>query len=114
MTQLYLQTCYRETNIIAVLNFCQPHFLTSLQILNTHSTHNKSKSRELITGFNRYELAITYNKLHRYHNDSASFIVRSSPGNVPSTSQFDPKMFTLAACDKVNHEKATLSCHCNS
>ena len=64
--------------------------------------------------FNHYGLAITYNELHGYLNDIASFIVQSSLEKVPVTSQFDPKMFTLAAFDNFNHEEAILSRHCNS
>ena len=65
-------------------------------------------------GFNHYELAVTYNELHRYHNDMASFIVPSSLEKVPQTSQFDPKIFSLDAFDHFNHEEATLSLHYNS
>ena len=39
----------------------------------------------------------------------ASFIVKSSLGNVPMPSQFDPEMFTIAAFDNFDHEEATLS-----
>ena len=42
------------------------------------------------------------------------FILQSSLEKVPMTSQFDPKMFTLAAFDNFNHKEATLSQHCNS
>ena len=73
-----------------------------------------SKSRELITGLNPYGLAIAYSELHRYLNDMASFKVQSSLEKVPMTSQFDPKMFTLAAFNIFNHKEATLSLHCNS
>ena len=46
---------------------------TPLHILNAQSIHDKCK--ELITSFNHYGLAISYNELQRYHNDMASFIV---------------------------------------
>ena len=46
---------------------------TPLHILNAQSIHDKCK--ELITSFNHYGLAISYNELQRYHNDIASFIV---------------------------------------
>ena len=50
---------------------------TPLNILNAHSIHDKYKSKELITSFNHYGLAISYNELQRYHNGMASFIVQA-------------------------------------
>ena len=55
---------------------------TPLHILYAQSIHDKSKSRELTTGFNYYVLANRYNVLQRYYNDIASFIVQSSNGKV--------------------------------
>ena len=77
---------------------------TPLHILNAQSIHDKCKSRELITSFNHYGLAISYNELQRYHNDMASFIMQPRHGNIPMPFQFDPEMFTLAAFDNFDHK----------
>ena len=94
---------------IMYLNVHNDSKRTPLHILYAQCIHGKCKIRELITSFNYYVLANSYNVLQGYHNDMVSDIVQSSNGKVLMPSQFDLDVFTLAAFVSLDHEETALT-----
>jgi hypothetical protein len=82
---------------------------TPLHMMNAEAIYSVCKSSTLITSFNHFGLAMSYDELLRYRNDMASYIVENSAGKVPLPSHFDPNKDTIAAFDNFDHDEATES-----
>lgn len=77
-------------------------------MLNSEAIYNACRSKLLVSSLNRFELAIGYDEILRYHSDMA-YIIKSSHGGVPLPINFERKEFTISGFDNFDHEEATLS-----
>ena len=82
---------------------------TPLHVINAEMIHDTCRSKTLITGQNHFGLGISYQKLRRYHNDLASYVLSQNSDGVPLPSHFQKNIHTTAAFDNFDHNEHTPS-----
>ena len=81
-----------------------------LHVMVGQAVYERTRSRELLTSFNRIGVSTSYKEVRESRNLLQSYTVSCPPGDVPVPNHFSNEGWTMAAFDKSDYsDQSSLS-----